>query len=61
MPSPTLDPAQSFIARRSNIPVNATFHKLNERVAVADLEPLAMIYAELLERLLADAPPPNSK
>ncbi|HJU22072.1 MAG TPA: succinyl-diaminopimelate desuccinylase, partial [Casimicrobiaceae bacterium] len=34
-------------------PVNATIHKLNERVAVADLEPLAEIYARILERLLA--------
>ena len=33
-------------------PVNATIHKLNERVAVADLEPLAAIYARILERLL---------
>jgi succinyl-diaminopimelate desuccinylase len=33
-------------------PVNATIHKLNERVAVADLEPLAAIYEGILERLL---------
>ena len=33
-------------------PVNATIHKLNERVAVADLEPLAAIYRGILERLL---------
>jgi succinyl-diaminopimelate desuccinylase len=32
-------------------PVNATIHKLNERVAVADLEPLATIYGRMLERL----------
>jgi succinyl-diaminopimelate desuccinylase len=34
-------------------PVNATIHKLDERVAVADLAPLARIYRLLLERLLA--------
>jgi succinyl-diaminopimelate desuccinylase len=33
-------------------PVNATIHKLDERVAVADLEPLARIYRRLIERLL---------
>ncbi|MGH8714102.1 MAG: succinyl-diaminopimelate desuccinylase [Casimicrobiaceae bacterium] len=33
-------------------PVNASMHKLNERVAVADLEPLAAIYRGILERLL---------
>jgi succinyl-diaminopimelate desuccinylase len=36
-------------------PINATIHKLNERVAVAELEPLARIYRALLERLLAAA------
>jgi succinyl-diaminopimelate desuccinylase len=36
-------------------PVNATIHKLNERVAVADLDPLARIYGELLCRLLSEA------
>ncbi|MEP6678528.1 MAG: succinyl-diaminopimelate desuccinylase [Betaproteobacteria bacterium] len=34
-------------------PVNATIHKLNECVAIADLEPLAAIYRRILERLLA--------
>jgi succinyl-diaminopimelate desuccinylase len=34
-------------------PVNATIHKLNERVAVADLEPLSELYGDVLERLLA--------
>jgi len=34
-------------------PVNASIHKLNERVALADLEPLAAIYRGILERLLA--------
>ena len=34
-------------------PVNATIHKLNERVAAADLEPLAAIYRGILERLLS--------
>jgi succinyl-diaminopimelate desuccinylase len=33
-------------------PVNASIHKVNERVAVADLEPLAAIYRGILERLL---------
>ncbi|HQR11581.1 MAG TPA: succinyl-diaminopimelate desuccinylase [Casimicrobiaceae bacterium] len=33
-------------------PVNATIHKLNERVLVADLEPLAAIYRGILARLL---------
>ena len=33
-------------------PVNATIHKVNERVRVADLEPLAEIYRRILERLL---------
>jgi len=33
-------------------PVNASIHKLNERVAIADLEPLAVIYRRTLERLL---------
>lgn len=35
-------------------PVNASIHKVNERVAVADLEPLARIYRGVLERLLGD-------
>jgi succinyl-diaminopimelate desuccinylase len=33
-------------------PVNASIHKLNERVAVVDLEPLAEIYQRTVERLL---------
>ena len=33
-------------------PLNATIHKLNECVAIADLEPLADIYRRTLERLL---------
>jgi len=37
-------------------PVNATIHKLNERVAIADLEPLAEIYRRVLARLLLDQP-----
>jgi len=36
-------------------PVNATIHKLNERVRIADLEPLAAIYRGILERLLVSA------
>jgi succinyl-diaminopimelate desuccinylase len=33
-------------------PVNATIHKIDERVRIADLEPLAAIYRGTLERLL---------
>jgi succinyl-diaminopimelate desuccinylase len=33
-------------------PVNATLHKINEHVAVADLEPLAACYEGVLARLL---------
>jgi succinyl-diaminopimelate desuccinylase len=33
-------------------PVNASIHKINERVAVADLEPLVEIYQRTLESLL---------
>lgn len=33
-------------------PLNATIHKVNECIPVADLEPLAKIYAGVLERLL---------
>ena len=36
-------------------PVNATIHKLDERVKAADLEALAAIYRRILERLLAQA------
>ena len=38
-------------------PVNATIHKLNECVAVDDLEPLSKIYERLLERLLLEPAP----
>jgi len=34
-------------------PINAIIHKLNEHVAIADLEPLAAIYRGILERLLS--------
>jgi succinyl-diaminopimelate desuccinylase len=34
-------------------PVNASIHKLNERVRAADLETLAVIYRRILERLLS--------
>jgi succinyl-diaminopimelate desuccinylase len=34
-------------------PVNATIHKLDECVRIADLEPLAAIYGRILARLLA--------
>jgi succinyl-diaminopimelate desuccinylase len=33
-------------------PVNATIHKLNERVALADIEPLTALYRGILKRLL---------
>jgi succinyl-diaminopimelate desuccinylase len=33
-------------------PVSATIHKVNERVRIADLAPLAAIYRRILERLL---------
>jgi len=36
-------------------PVNETIHKLDERVAVADLEALSGIYRRILERLLLPA------
>jgi succinyl-diaminopimelate desuccinylase len=36
-------------------PVNETIHKLNERVAIADLASLATIYRCIIERLLAPA------
>lgn len=35
-------------------PINATIHKVNEQVAVADLERLAQIHLELLTRLLGE-------
>ncbi|GLW61476.1 succinyl-diaminopimelate desuccinylase [Hydrogenophilus thermoluteolus] len=34
-------------------PVNATIHQVDERIAVADLEPLARIYETTLHKLLA--------
>ncbi|WPL19697.1 Succinyl-diaminopimelate desuccinylase [Thiorhodovibrio winogradskyi] len=34
-------------------PLNATIHKINECVPVTELEPLAAIYAGIIERLLA--------
>jgi len=34
-------------------PVNATIHKIDEHVAVSDIEPLKDIYRGTLERLLA--------
>ena len=40
-------------------PVNATIHKLNECVKVADLAALSAIYGDILERLLASAPDPG--
>ena len=37
-------------------PVNATIHKLDERVAVDDVERLAALHRRVLEALLAEAP-----
>ena len=34
-------------------PVNASIHKVDENVSVADLEALPMLYRSLIERLLA--------
>lgn len=39
-------------------PCNATIHKLNEAVAVADLSPLSRIHATLLDRLIGHGSPP---
>ena len=36
-------------------PVNKTIHKVNECVAIADLEALTVIYQRILERLLIPA------
>ena len=33
-------------------PINASIHKIDEHVAVADLEPLTEIYRKTMERLL---------
>ena len=41
-------------------PPNATIHKLNECVAVADIEPLKNIYRRLLENLHAHCHPPGA-
>ncbi len=35
-------------------PVNASIHKIDEHIAVADLEPLAQIYQRTLENLLTE-------
>jgi len=35
-------------------PVNASIHKVNEHVVIADLVPLSNIYREALVRLLAN-------
>ena len=34
-------------------PVNATIHKINERIALEDLEPLTRLYERVMERVLA--------
>ena len=33
-------------------PVNATIHKINERIALSDLEPLAAVYQRIMEKVL---------
>jgi succinyl-diaminopimelate desuccinylase len=38
-------------------PLNASIHKVDEHVRVADLEPLSAIYQGVLERLLANRDP----
>jgi len=40
-------------------PVNATIHKLNERVRIADLGSLSAIYGGVIERLLLPSAPPR--
>ncbi|MCM2289934.1 MAG: succinyl-diaminopimelate desuccinylase [Sulfuritalea sp.] len=42
-------------------PLNASIHKVDECVALADLEPLARIYELTFERLLFSHAPPNDK
>jgi len=42
-------------------PVNASIHKIDECIAVADLEPLARIYELTFERLLFSHASPNDK
>ena len=42
-------------------PVNATIHKLNERVRIVDLASLSAIYRGILERLLLPTPPRGSR
>lgn len=37
-------------------PPNATIHQVNERIAVADLEPLSAIYERAIEKLLVELP-----
>jgi succinyl-diaminopimelate desuccinylase len=42
-------------------PINASIHKVDECIAVADLEPLARIYELTFERLLLPQASPNDK
>lgn len=51
--SPWDQPGQAVVEVVELGPINATIHKVNECVAVADLEPLARIYADIIQRLLA--------
>ena len=55
MTNETLELAQALIRRRSVTefgPVNRSIHKLNEAVAVEELEPLSEIYCRCLEAWL---------
>lgn len=37
-------------------PTNATIHKINERIGIGELEPLAQIYRQVTQRLLGSEP-----
>lgn len=50
--SPWDKPGQAVVEVVEIGPINATIHKVNECVAVADLEPLARIYRGIAQRLL---------
>ena len=50
--SPWNRPGEAVVEVVELGPINATIHKVNECVAIADLEPLARIYADITRRLL---------
>ena len=50
--SPWNRPGEAVVEVVELGPINATIHKVNECVAVADLAPLARIYADVTQRLL---------